>query len=217
MPALSEALSMQPGEIALWAAVLVFAVTATVRVLDRQLNRVQAGPDIGGLRRQGYRAASRSGIRGGPTEPDALFWNVFTGLVVIVPALLIPAVASPAVGLLMLCLAAGAGVMALTGGRKLDLRRSSKPENRSGFEADSARHDALLAQWQQYELDPGKAIEFPAMSDVGVPQTAELIRALREAQYCRATAGTDYSAAVKRLETALAEAERASGASATTS
>jgi hypothetical protein len=217
MPALSEALSMQPGEIAVWAAVLVCAVAATVRVLDRQLNRVQAGPDIGGLAPQGYRAASRPGIRGCPNEPDALFWNVFTGLVVIVPALLIPAVASPVVGLLMLCLAAGAGLMALTGGRKLDLRRSGKPENRSGFEAASACHKALLERWQQYELDPAKAIDFPAMSDVRVPQTAELIRALREAQYCRTNAGTDYAAAVKRLEIALAEAERASGASAKTS
>jgi hypothetical protein len=43
------------------------------------------------------------------------------------------------------------------------------------------------------------------------------MRALREAQYCRTNAGTDYAAAVKRLEIALAEAERASGASAKTS
>lgn len=213
MPALSEALSMQPGVIALWAVVLVCAVAATVRVLDRQLSRAPAGSDVGMPSVRSSKAVGPSGV----TEPDALFWNVFTGLVVIIPALLIPAVASPAVGLLMLCLAAGAAVVSLTGSRKLDLHRRSKPENRSGFEAAAVHHDALLARWQQYELDPGKAIDYPSMSDVRVPATSAFIRAMREAQYCRANAGTDYKAAVKQLEKALAEAERASGVSVTLS
>lgn len=213
MPALSEALSMQPGVIALWAAVLVCAVAATVRVLDRQLSQAPASTHAGRL--QAHSSRDASSREANPSEPDALFWNVFTGLVVIVPALLIPAVASPAVGVLMLGLAIGAALLALSGSRKLDLHRRSKPENRRGFEAAAAHHDALLARWREYELDPGKAIDYPAMTDVRVPATSALIRAMRDAQYCRLNAGTDYVAAVKRLQKALAEAEHASGVSST--
>jgi hypothetical protein len=60
-------------------------------------------------------------------------------------------------------------------------------------------------------LDPAYAIDFPAMSDVRVPETAALTRAMREAEHCKVTAGTDYRAAVERLAQALAAAERAAG------
>lgn len=192
---------MQPGGIALWAAVLVCAVAATVRVLDRQLSEAPASSDA--ARSPGHSTP----IEAEPNEPDAMFWNVFTGLVVIVPALLIPAVVSPAVGVLMLCLAAAAGVVSLTSGRKLDLHR----RGRARYEAARARHDSLLYRWQQYELDPAKAIDYPSMSDVRLPQTSALIRAMREAQTARTHAGTDYARAVRRLERALTAAEQASG------
>jgi hypothetical protein len=65
--------------------------------------------------------------------------------------------------------------------------------------------------WSRYELDPGNAIEFPGMSDVRVPETAEFFRAMKEAQWCRLLTDTNYPAAVERLEKAFAAAETASG------
>ncbi|MFF2298931.1 hypothetical protein [Arthrobacter sp. NPDC058127] len=192
-------------EIGLWAVLLICAVAFTVDTVRKAV--IHGAPDGGRLAFQGPLGhRDRDLVK----EPDATFWNIFAGLVVIVPAVLIPALASPAVGLLMLFLGLAAAVAAFAVGRKLEQIR----QNRSGFTEAAARHDALLARWQRYELDPAKGIDFPGMSDVNVPQTAALVRALQEAQRCRLTAGTDYARAVQQLDTAMAEAEAAAGASA---
>ncbi|GAB2712077.1 hypothetical protein ACX801_13805 [Arthrobacter bambusae] len=192
-------------EIGLWAVLLICAVAFTVDTVRKAV--IHGAPDGGRLAFQGPLGhRDRDLVK----EPDATFWNIFAGLVVIVPAVLIPALASPAVGLLMLFLGLAAAVAAFAVGRKLEQKR----QNRSGFTEAAARHDALLARWQRYELDPAKGIDFPGMSDVNVPQTAALVRALQEAQRCRLTAGTDYARAVQQLDTAMAEAEAAAGASA---
>lgn len=192
-------------EIGLWAVLLMCAVAFTVDTVRKAV--IHGAPDGGRLAFQGPLGhRDRDLVK----EPDATFWNIFAGLVVIVPAVLIPALASPAVGLLMLFLGLAAAVAAFAVGRKLEQKR----QNRSGFTEAAARHDALLARWQRYELDPAKGIDFPGMSDVNVPQTAALVRALQEAQRCRLTAGTDYARAVQQLDTAMAEAEAAAGASA---
>lgn len=216
MPALPDAVLMAPAEIALWAGVLVFAIAGTVRVLYRSVSRNPAASNGSLPSRYGLAAAESREIRpetsqAGRSEPDALFWNTFTGLVVIVPAVLIPAVLSPVVGLLLFSLGVAAALLTLTGSRRLDLRQRSKPENRPGYIFAVARHDAVLRQWSRYELDPGKAIEFPGMSDVRVPQTAEFFRAMKEAQHSRLATDTDYTRAVERLEKAFAAAEKASG------
>jgi hypothetical protein len=192
-------------EIGLWAVLLTCAVAFTVNTVRKAV--IHAAPDGGRLALQ---APLGQRDREPVKEPDATFWNIFAGLVVIVPAVVIPALGSPAVGLLMLFLAMGAAATAFAVGRKLEQKR----QNRSGFTEASARHDALLARWQRYELDPAKGIDFPGMSDVNVPQTAALVRALQEAQRCRLTAGTDYARAVERLDVAMAEAEAAAGVSA---
>jgi hypothetical protein len=217
MPALPDAILMAPAEIALWAAVLVFAIAGTVRVLYRSVRGDPATSAEGLLYRPGLAAPNSrennpaENSQSGRSEPDALFWNVFTGLVVIVPAVLIPAVISPVVGLLLFTLGTAAALLTLTGSRRLDLRQRSKPENRPGWEAAASRHDAVLRLWSSYELDPGKAIEFPGMSDVRVPQTAEFFRAMKEAQRCRLAPETDYARAVARLEKAFEAAEKESG------
>ncbi|MGX9899223.1 hypothetical protein ACW0JT_03715 [Arthrobacter sp. SA17] len=217
MPALPDAVLMAPAEIALWAAVLVFAISGTVRVLYRSVRRDPVTSAGGLLSRAGLAAPNprenhpADNYQSGRSEPDALFWNVFTGLVVIVPAVLIPAVLSPVVGLLLFTLGTAAALLTLTGSRRLDLRQRSKPENRPGWAAAAARHDAVLRLWSGYELDPGKAIDFPGMSDVRVPQTAEFFRAMKVAQRCRLAPDTDYACAVEQLEKAFEAAEKASG------
>ncbi|WP_247041627.1 hypothetical protein [Arthrobacter rhizosphaerae] len=216
MPAMPDAVPMAPAEIALWAAVLVVAIACTVRVLYRSISRSPAISDAGLLSGNDPTAAkprenTRSENSFGRSEPDALFWNVFTGLVVIGPAVLIPAVLSPVVGLLLVSLGAAAALLTLSGSRRLDLRHRSKPENRPGFAPAAERHNAVLQKWSRYELDPGNAIDFPGMSDVRVPETAEFFRAMKEAQRCRLAPDTDYPAAVERLEKAFAAAETASG------
>lgn len=201
MPA-TTGIQLTVWEIGLWAILLMCAVAFTVNTVRKGV--IHGAPDGGHLALQG-RLDHRD--RDFVKEPDAIFWNIFAGLVVIVPAVVIPALASPAVGLLMLFLGIAAAVAAFAAGRKLEQRRQS----RSGFTEAAARHDALLARWQRYELDPVKGIDFPGMSDVNVPQTAALVRALQEAQRCRVTAGTDYARAVEQLDVAMAEAEAAAG------
>ncbi|MFK4297012.1 hypothetical protein ABH924_002158 [Arthrobacter sp. GAS37] len=204
MPA-TTGIQLTVWEIGLWAILLMCAVAFTVNAVRKGV--IHGAPDGGHLALQGPLGhRDRDLVK----EPDAIFWNIFAGLVVIVPAVVIPALASPAVGLLMLFLGIGAAVAAFVVGRKLEQRR----QNRSGFTEAAARHDALLARWQRYELDPAKGIDFPGMSDVNVPQTAALVRALQEAQRCRVTAGTDYARAVEQLGAAMAEAEAAAGISA---
>jgi len=213
MPAMPDAVLMAPAEFALWAAVLVIAIACTVRVLYRSVSRSPAISDPGLLSpySPAFSREDTSENSSGRSEPDALFWNVFTGLVVIVPSVLIPAVQSPVVGLLLVSLGGAAALLTLSSSRKLDLRQSRKPQNRPGFVLAAERHDAVLHKWSRYELDPGNAIDFPGMSDVRVPETAQFFRALKEAQRCRLSPDTDYSAAVERLEKAFAAAETASG------
>ncbi|WAH98699.1 hypothetical protein [Arthrobacter sp. MMS18-M83] len=208
MPA-TTGVQLTVWQIGLWAILLMCAVALTVHAVRKGV--AQGAPDGGHVTLAGPPAhRDRDLVK----EPDAVFWNVFAGLVVVVPAVVIPALASPAVGLLMLILGIGAALAAFSVGRKLERKRQSRPENRPGYAEAAARHDALLARWQRYELDPAKGIDFPGMSDVNVPQTAALIRALQEAQRCRIAAGTDYPRAVEQLDVAMAEAEAAAGVSA---
>ncbi|MCX2747327.1 hypothetical protein OOZ51_05795 [Arthrobacter sp. MI7-26] len=208
MPA-TTGVQLTVWQIGLWAILLMCAVALTVHAVRKGV--AQGAPDGGHVTLAGPPAhRDRDLVK----EPDAVFWNVFAGLVVVVPAVVIPALASPAVGLLMLILGVGAALAAFSVGRKLEQKRQSRPENRPGYADAAARHDALLARWQRYELDPAKGIDFPGMSDVNIPQTAALVRALQEAQRCRIAAGTDYAGAVEQLDVAMAEAEAAAGVSA---
>lgn len=214
MPAMPDAVLMAPAEFALWAAVLVVAIACTVRVLYRSISRSPAISEPGLLSPYSpvfSREDTRSENSSGRSEPDALFWNVFTGLVVIVPAVLIPAVQSPVVGLLLVSLGGAVALLTLSSSRRLDLRQNRKPQNRPGYVLAAERHNVVLQKWSRYELDPANAIEFPGMSDVRVPETAQFFRALKEAQRCRLSPDTDYPAAVEQLEKAFAAAETASG------
>ncbi|MGL4254945.1 MAG: hypothetical protein ACRCSL_01350 [Microbacterium sp.] len=82
-----------------------------------------------------------------------------------------------------------------------------------------AAHDAVNARWLSYETDIDKALAYPAVTDPRHPATVAFLRAQREAQWVRPTAGTRvapaqfvaYRTAVAALDTALVEAERQAG------
>jgi len=59
--------------------------------------------------------------------------------------------------------------------------------------------------WAQY------CIDYPSMTDVRMPETAALIRAMREAEQLRAVPQRGYAPAVARFGLALSAAEQAAG------
>ncbi|MEQ4564839.1 hypothetical protein [Paenarthrobacter sp. CAP02] len=176
-----------PAMMLLWGAALVLASAATTYALHRKA------------------------VHGRGPEPDGIFWDLFGGSVVILPAILVPAVQWSPAGLIMVLVGVATVGGTLASIRKVERIHAAEPRRRAGFVQDTARHQNLLRQWQSYELDPGRTIDFPAMSDVRITETAMLARALREAEYCKVTAGTDYRSAVERLAEALTAAERAAG------
>lgn len=80
-----------------------------------------------------------------------------------------------------------------------------------------AAHDAVNRRWLDYELDVGKLIDFPVMSDVREPLTVAFLRAKKEADRLRPAAPGDvttaarlgeYRSAVNAFELAFDVAER---------
>jgi hypothetical protein len=152
--------------------------------------------------------------RDGGEITDAVFWDGFAGLVIVFPAVLIPSLASPWLGLATGFLAAATAVGAFVWSPRAmawqedRLRRTFA---RADLEAAAARHRTVLTRWQRYELDPAYCIDFPDMTDVRRPETAALIKAMKEAERLRAVQAPGYPPAVARLEHALGRAEAAAG------
>jgi hypothetical protein len=80
-----------------------------------------------------------------------------------------------------------------------------------------AAHDATNRRWLEYELDVGKLIDFPLMTDVREPLTVAFLRAKREADGLRPAAAAEatsparveaYRKAVDGFTVALDIAER---------
>ncbi|UVJ40558.1 hypothetical protein [Arthrobacter sp. CJ23] len=80
-----------------------------------------------------------------------------------------------------------------------------------------AAHDAVNQRWLDYELDIGKLIDFPVMTDVREPLTVAFLRAKKDADGLRPAAAGDittaarlaeYRAAVHSYEVAFDVAER---------
>ncbi|MFG6475641.1 hypothetical protein ACFXP7_04560 [Microbacterium sp. P06] len=87
----------------------------------------------------------------------------------------------------------------------------------SPLERAMAAHDDVTARWLEYELDVGKTIDFPAMSDGRQPLTAAFLRAKRVADGLRPASPTsqvppeqvrEYRDAVTDYEVAFDVAER---------
>ncbi len=191
VPALTESVFSGAWLLLFWGAVLACAVAATVFAV-----RHHSVPEPAG------RAS------------DTLFWDVFMGSAVAVPAILIPTLASPWAGVVLAAVGGATGVAAYRGHPRIiawqSLRRQRR-QDRPINTAAQAEHDTLLARWSRYELDPACCIDYPAMTDVRMPETAALIRAMREAEQLRAVPHQGYAPAVARLGLALSAAEQAAG------
>lgn len=173
--------------------VLVASVAATVFVVRRR---------------------ALSGGNGQPERSDQLFWDLFLGACVAVPALLIPALVSPWTGLFLGGAGVAAGVAAYRGTPRYLSRRAARQNSReqeSAHLAAVARHDEVVARWRRYELDPACSIDYPALTDVRLPETSAFIKAMRTADQLRLHSHQGYPDAVTRLAASLADAERAAG------
>ena len=190
MQALESVLS-GAWQLLFWGAVLACAVAATVFAV-----RHHSVPEPAG------RAS------------DTLFWDVFMGSAVAVPAIIIPTLASPWAGVVLAAVGGASGVAAYRSQPRImawqSLRRQRRQEQPLNTAAQ-AEHNSLLARWSRYELDPAYCIDYPAMTDVRQPETAAVIRAMREAEQLRTVPGQGYAPAVARLGLALATAEQAAG------
>ncbi|TLM82523.1 hypothetical protein [Pseudarthrobacter sp. NamE5] len=95
--------------------------------------------------------------------------------------------------------------------------REAERASEAEVEALMAAHDAANKRWLEYELDVGKLIDFPLMTDVREPLTVAFLRAKREAdgQHPRRAADItspsrleSYRRAVDSFAVALEVAER---------
>lgn len=157
----------------------------------------------------------RRALAGGEAErSDQLFWDLFLGSCVAVPALLIPAFISPWAGLFLGGAGLAAGVAAYRGTPRYLAWRSGRRTSRlqvTAHQQAQARHDELMARWRRYELDPACLIDYPALTDVRAPETSALIKAMRQADALRAVPHQGYPDAVTSLGATLAAAEKAAG------
>ena len=97
--------------------------------------------------------------------------------------------------------------------RTAEVERASQSQVRKLMES----HDAVNRRWLEYELDVGKLIDFPVMTDVREPLTVAFLRAKRHADGLRPGAPGDittaaglaeYRDAVNSFELAFDVAER---------
>jgi hypothetical protein len=191
--AIAESLFQGAWVLLLCGSVLVISVAATVFQVRRRV-LAGTGPE--------------------PERSDQLFWDLFLGAAVALPALLIPALTSAWAGLFLAGAAVASAVAAYRGSPRmvawLSLRRQRR-EYLPLHTAAQAEHSVLLERWRRYELDPAYCIDYPAMTDVRLPQTAAVIKAMREAEQLRAAGHQEYPPAVERFGRALAAAEQSAG------
>ncbi|MDJ0458423.1 hypothetical protein PUN71_014565 [Arthrobacter sp. NQ7] len=191
--AMAESLFHGAWVVLLCGPVLVASVAGTVFLVRRRVLAPRAGS---------------------PEAPDQVFWDLFLGACVAIPAVLIPALLSPWAGLILAGAGAAAGIAAYRATPRFLARRAARREEREqhfAHQAARAQHDELLLRWRHYELDPACSIDFPDLTDVRRPETSALIKALRTAEQQREAAHRGYPDAVGSLAASLAAAERAAG------
>lgn len=154
-------------------------------------------------------------------DPDSTFWYTFAGLCVLAPAILIPALASNLVSLILLFLAGSSAVathLFLRRRQAVSVAAADLATLQCALDAASGVHQSVLDSWACYLLDPEAAAHSPAMTNIQVPQTAALIRAMSSAERLKPQGAltpdgvASYQQAVASLVQALATAEGASAA-----
>lgn len=191
MSAVAQFLFQGAWVFALCGTVLLASVAGTVLVVRRHAD--------------GGTAAGR---------PDQLFWDIFLGAAVAIPALLIPTLMAPPAGLLLSLAAAATGVAAYRSAPRIAQWRERRRDSRLRLphhRAAQVQHQELLARWRRYELDPACAIDYPGITDVRLPETSALVKAMRDADRLAGSLHPGYPAAVATLAESLAAAERAAG------
>ena len=150
------------------------------------------------------------------SDQDATFWYSFAGLCVLAPLTLIPAWKNNAASLGLLALAAGSAIamhMLLRRQQTIASAANHRAMIAATLATTAAQHNALVSRWSRYELDPAAAIDFPTMTDIRVPETSRLIRAVaaaarfRPAELDTQDCAAEYQQAVATLAEALAAAE----------
>ncbi|NKX55273.1 hypothetical protein [Arthrobacter mobilis] len=157
---------------------------------------------------------------------DAVFWYGFAGLCCVAAVVLIAAVAYPAAAPALILLVLACSLPAVLHVSRRWSETSPSGRHRAWQELTS-RHDAALARWARYELDPAGHLEAPAITDVRRAETAAMIRAMRHAAQLRQAAPgprglgavhrggaaelAAYSRAVAEFERCLVAAEQAAG------
>jgi hypothetical protein len=211
--ALTEAVGLGAWTMLFWAPLLVCAVAGTVFAV-RLHTAGNAMPASAPPQAAEPGLSGAGSTRKIPDRSDTLFWDLFMGSAVALPALLIPTVMSPWAGAVLATLGGAAGLTAYRYSPRVlahqELRRQRR-QAQPAYKAAEALHQALLARWRSYELDPGCSIDYPAITDVRMPETSALIRAMREAERLQSVPHEGYVPAVARLEVSLAAAERAAG------
>jgi hypothetical protein len=154
---------------------------------------------------------------------DALFWYGFAGLCCVSAAVLIAAAAYPSAAPALVLFSLSCTLPAVLYVSRCWSEASPAGRHRTWREL-TGRHDAALARWARYELDPAGPLEAPAMSDVRRAETSAMIRAMRQAAVLRRTVPAPhglhrgssvglaaYAEAVADFERCLLTAEQAAG------
>ncbi|MFQ4148950.1 hypothetical protein AAGW05_09665 [Arthrobacter sp. LAPM80] len=151
-------------------------------------------------------------------DPDAAFWYAFAGLCILAPMILIPAHGSNSASVALLAVATASATATDRCARRHNANLSAAALRRgvdAAFAAIAVDHDALIARWSRYELDPALSIDFPTMTDIRIPETSALIRAVASAADLKAASPdtfdgvASYRQGVAELALALATAEEA--------
>lgn len=158
-------------------------------------------------------AASRRGGRA-----DDYFWIVFGGVVVVVGAGVVAGSLGAAWAAVTVGITSSAAASAWAWRRHEQRSRLAEEASRAAAWSDlQRRHEGVVRRWAEYDVDPGKAIDYPGMHDPRNPAVRSVVHALRAAEaecgvgsaaLAHGDAGTRrYADAVAGLEQAFDAAE----------
>lgn len=165
---------------------------------------------VGAAALTGWRsdAASRHG-----GKADDYFWIVFGGVVVVVGAGVVAGSLGAAWAAVMVGITSSTAASAWAWRRHEQRRRLAEELSRAAAWSDlQRRHETVVRRWAEYDVDPGKAIDYPGMHDPRNAVARSVVHALRAAEAeCKAGAAAlaDGDAGTGRYADAVAGLEQA--------